>query len=74
MIARVARHVAVALLRIYRVLLSPILPPACRFVPSCSEFAAGAIERHGVLRGARLACARILRCHPLTRGGFDPVP
>ncbi|PYS95670.1 MAG: membrane protein insertion efficiency factor YidD [Acidobacteria bacterium] len=74
MIARGARLLAVSLLRIYRILLSPILPPACRFVPSCSEFALGAIERHGVLRGARLAGARILRCHPLTRGGFDPVP
>lgn len=74
MIARAGRTLAVGALGLYRRLLSPLLPRACRYLPSCSEYAAGAIERHGLLRGLGLACARLLRCHPLARGGFDPIP
>lgn len=62
------------ILKIYKRLVSPLLPPACRYVPSCSEYAAEAVARHGVVRGAMLACWRLLRCNPLSRGGFDPVP
>ncbi len=62
------------LLRGYKRLLSPLLPPACRYVPTCSEYAAEAVEVHGVVRGSLLAGWRLLRCHPLARGGFDPVP
>jgi putative membrane protein insertion efficiency factor len=62
------------LLRLYKYLVSPLLPPACRFVPSCSEYAAEAVARHGCFRGAMLACWRLLRCNPLARGGYDPVP
>ena len=61
-------------LRFYKRLLSPLLPPACRFVPSCSEYAAEAVANHGTLRGGMMAWWRILRCHPLTHGGYDPVP
>lgn len=62
------------LIEAYRVALSPLLGGHCRFVPSCSVFAEEAIRRHGAARGARLAAARLLRCHPFHQGGFDPVP
>jgi putative membrane protein insertion efficiency factor len=62
------------ILKLYKRLVSPLLPPACRYVPTCSEYAAEAVARHGVVRGTMLACWRLLRCNPLARGGFDPVP
>jgi putative membrane protein insertion efficiency factor len=58
----------------YKRLISPILPQACRFVPTCSEYAMEAVERHGVTRGSILAVCRLLRCHPFARAGYDPVP
>jgi uncharacterized protein len=61
------------LLRGYKWVISPMLPPACRYVPTCSEYAMEALEKHGVLRGVWMAVGRVLRCHPLARGGFDPV-
>ncbi len=61
-------------LRLYKRWISPALPAACRYVPSCSEYACDAIEHHGVLRGCGLAIWRLLRCHPLAKGGYDPVP
>ncbi|MEQ1439212.1 membrane protein insertion efficiency factor YidD [Fontimonas sp. SYSU GA230001] len=63
-----------ALIRGYQLLLSPLLGPRCRFYPSCSQYAIEAVERHGALRGAALAARRLLRCHPLNPGGYDPVP
>jgi putative membrane protein insertion efficiency factor len=63
-----------ALIRSYHRLISPVMPPACRFVPTCSEYAAGAIEKHGLLRGVFLAMRRIVRCAPWHPGGIDPVP
>lgn len=60
-------------LRAYKWILSPLLPPACRYVPTCSEYAMEAVERYGVLRGGWKAAGRVLRCHPFVRGGFDPV-
>jgi putative membrane protein insertion efficiency factor len=65
---------ALALLRIYRVAISPALGEACRYEPTCSVYAQQAIQRFGVLRGSLLAVRRILRCHPFARGGLDPVP
>jgi putative membrane protein insertion efficiency factor len=58
----------------YKRWLSPLLPNACRFVPTCSEYAMEAVERHGALRGSLLTGWRLLRCHPLARAGCDPVP
>jgi uncharacterized protein len=62
------------LLRGYKRFISPMLPHACRFVPTCSEYAMEAVERHGVMRGSILAAGRLLRCHPFARAGYDPVP
>ncbi len=61
-------------IRVYQAALSPVLGPACRFEPSCSEFAAQAIAEHGPWAGALLAIRRVGRCHPFRPGGFDPVP
>jgi hypothetical protein len=68
------RTLAIGALRLYKRLISPVLPPACRFAPTCSEYAVEAIEKHGVLRGGMLAARRLLRCGPWHPGGFDPVP
>jgi putative membrane protein insertion efficiency factor len=61
-------------IRLYRALLSPLLPPLCRFHPSCSAYAMQALEQHGPLRGLWLAVRRLSRCHPFHPGGLDPVP
>lgn len=63
----------VALVRLYQIGLSPLLGPCCRFYPSCSEYAVDALRRHGPFRGSVLALLRLLRCHPLHPGGYDPV-
>lgn len=67
------RSVVVVLLRFYQRWISPAFGPRCRYYPSCSEYAVQAVQRHGVLRGLILAAWRLLRCNPLSRGGFDPV-
>ncbi len=61
------------LLRAYKWAISPLLPAACRYVPTCSEYAIEAVERYGALRGGWMALMRILRCHPLAGSGYDPV-
>jgi putative membrane protein insertion efficiency factor len=68
------RRLLLAALRGYQRYLSPLLPPSCRFYPTCSEYAAQAIERYGTLRGGRMAVRRLMRCHPFCAGGYDPVP
>ena len=62
------------LIRAYQLLISPLLLPSCRYLPSCSNYAAEAIERHGALHGSWLALKRLLRCHPWGGSGYDPVP
>lgn len=68
------KAVLIALVRGYRLLLSPWWGRQCRFTPSCSEFALAALERHGAWRGTWLAMRRVSRCHPWHAGGYDPVP
>lgn len=64
---------AIALLSGYKKIVSPFLPPACRFAPTCSEYAAEAVGKYGLLKGTALSIGRLARCHPFHRGGFDPV-
>ena len=68
-----AKLVALRVLRAYKWAISPLFPPACRYVPTCSEYAMEAVDRYGALRGGWMAIARILRCHPFGRSGYDPV-
>jgi putative membrane protein insertion efficiency factor len=63
-----------AAIRFYQLFLSPVLPPSCRYLPSCSDYAAEAVQRHGALKGSVLALGRIARCHPWGGNGYDPVP
>jgi len=67
------RIILISLLKFYKATISPWLPPSCRFVPTCSEYAREAIERHGALRGSAMGLRRLLRCHPFHSGGYDPV-
>jgi len=68
------RHILIMMIRIYQKILSPLLPPACRFVPTCSEYAREALIMHGPCRGLLLSCLRLLRCNPFFSAGLDPVP
>ncbi|MGO9377660.1 MAG: membrane protein insertion efficiency factor YidD [Dissulfurispiraceae bacterium] len=67
------RAFLIALIRLYRYMISPLLPVSCRFVPTCSEYSLEAVKRYGVLRGGLLSVKRILKCHPFHPGGCDPV-
>lgn len=66
-------RLVIALLRFYKRFVSPVLPPACRFDPSCSEYMLEAVSRYGAGKGIYLGIKRILRCHPFSKGGYDPV-
>ena len=68
-----AQQTVLQLLRAYKWAVSPLLPPACRYVPTCSEYAMEAVERYGAIRGGLMAIIRLLRCHPFVKGGYDPV-
>ena len=73
-LGRLASWPLILLVRAYQLFLSPLLPPSCRYTPSCSAYAIEALPRHGALRGSWLAVRRIARCHPFRPGGYDPVP
>jgi putative membrane protein insertion efficiency factor len=68
------KKLLLALIRFYRSSVSPLFPPRCRYIPTCSEYALQAVEKYGALRGGWLALKRFLRCHPFHKGGYDPVP
>lgn len=67
------KRVLIASIKLYKRFISPALPNSCRFYPSCSQYTLEAIEKYGALRGGFMGVKRILRCHPFSRGGFDPV-
>jgi uncharacterized protein len=67
------KRLIMAALKVYKRAVSPLLPPACRFTPTCSEYALHAVARYGVVRGSGKALWRLLRCHPLAHGGYDPA-
>lgn len=68
------KYLVLDFLKLYKTLLSPLFPPACRFEPSCSEYATQAVEKYGAIRGTWLGLKRILRCQPFCKGGHDPIP
>lgn len=68
------KRVLIAIVRAYKKYISPLLPPSCRFTPTCSEYAMEALSKHGAWKGSLLAIWRILRCNPFCKGGYDPVP
>ncbi len=68
------RNVLIIVIKFYRRYISPFKPPSCRYIPTCSEYAIEAIEKHGALKGGWLAFKRVLRCNPFCKGGYDPVP
>jgi putative membrane protein insertion efficiency factor len=67
------KKVSIALIQSYRRFISPMLPPSCRFTPSCSLYTLQAVEKYGLLRGGLMGARRLLRCHPFSEGGYDPV-
>ena len=68
------RKIPIGIIKFYQIVLSPMLGPICRFHPSCSYYAIDAITKHGLIKGCWLSSKRILKCHPLNDGGYDPVP
>ncbi|HEB75292.1 MAG TPA: membrane protein insertion efficiency factor YidD [Nitrospirae bacterium] len=67
------KRLTILLIKVYRTLLSPVLPQSCRFVPTCSDYSIEAVSRYGALRGGIMSVRRILKCHPFHPGGYDPV-
>lgn len=68
------KKVFIIIVKLYKTLISPILPPSCRYYPTCSTYMIDALEKHGAFKGSLMGIARILRCNPFVRGGVDPVP
>lgn len=68
------KGVLLSMIQFYRLFISPLKSPCCRFIPTCSEYALEAIQKYGAIKGSWLAVKRILKCHPFHKGGYDPVP
>jgi len=68
------KYFLIFLVKLYKLLISPLFPPSCRHYPTCSQYAIEALDKHGVFKGTYLAAKRILKCNPFFKGGFDPVP
>ncbi len=68
------KRLLIAMVKFYRRNISPLRPPCCRYIPTCSQYALEALEKYGALKGSWLALRRFLRCHPFHKGGYDPVP
>lgn len=68
------KRIALGLIRFYQLAISPLTPPSCRYIPTCSQYGYEAITKHGLIKGGLLTAKRLLRCHPFSRGGIDPVP
>ena len=68
------KNALILLILFYKRAISPLLPPSCRFVPTCSQYALEAVRRYGPFKGGRMAIRRLLKCHPFNPGGYDPVP
>jgi len=67
------KYILMLLIRVYQKILSPLLPPSCRFVPTCSEYSYQALKKYGAIKGTALSIWRILRCNPFNKGGYDPL-
>jgi uncharacterized protein len=67
------KKLLLSIIKVYRMFISPLKPPSCRYIPTCSEYALLAIEKYGVVRGLKMAICRVARCHPFNPGGYDPV-
>jgi putative membrane protein insertion efficiency factor len=68
------KRIALGLIRFYQLAISPFTPPSCRYIPTCSQYGYEAITKHGLIKGGLLTAKRLLRCHPFSKGGIDPVP
>ena len=68
------KRILIGLIRFYQKAISPMRPPCCRFIPTCSAYAVEAVEKYGAAKGGLLALRRLMRCHPFHKGGYDPVP
>ena len=68
------KKIFIGLIRVYQRFISPLFPPSCRYYPTCSNYSVQAIQKHGAIKGSLMGIARILRCHPFVKGGYDPVP
>lgn len=68
------KRIIILIFKLYQKIISPLKPPSCRFIPTCSNYAIEAVETHGTFKGLMLAVKRISKCHPFHKGGYDPVP